>query len=240
LCNHSDAILQPACCHVDHSDIRNGNGLAWPIARRLGEPSLRRLGRTESRKDGWKVGGPSLRLRPKGMVWRLSPSQSKRLLIDTPSCHVPDRASGIRALVPLHTNSRHKRPNRRLITSSDLLKTVLATHKIGPLGQAPSCRCRRKSTFWDGFTLPYSCKIPPGRLLLPGGLGAARRGPCSMVGRSPFSPGLAGGWDERRQALNNHDHRRATLPILYRHIPDARGQLGRRNRCWTERRIGRS
>jgi hypothetical protein len=173
-----------------------------------------------------------------GVAFVAEPIQ--RLLIDTPSCHVPDRASGIRALVPLHTNSRHKRPNRRLITSSDLLKTVLATHKIGPLGQAPSCRCRRKSTFWDGFTLPYSCKIPPGRLLLPGGLGAARRGPCSMVGRSPFSPGLAGGWDERRQALNNHDHRRATLPILYRHIPDARGQLGRRNRCWTERRIGRS
>jgi len=31
--NHSDAILQPACCHVDHSGIRNGNGLALPVAR---------------------------------------------------------------------------------------------------------------------------------------------------------------------------------------------------------------
>jgi hypothetical protein len=31
--NHSDAILQSACCHVDHSGIRNGNGLASPVAR---------------------------------------------------------------------------------------------------------------------------------------------------------------------------------------------------------------
>src|SRR5215471_882348 len=46
----------------------------------------------------------------------------KPLLIDAPLCHVPDPVSGIRALVPLHTIGRHKRPNRRLITSPDLPK----------------------------------------------------------------------------------------------------------------------
>lgn len=40
LCNHGDAILQPACCHVDHSDIRNGNRLASPVSRRLGGPGV--------------------------------------------------------------------------------------------------------------------------------------------------------------------------------------------------------
>jgi hypothetical protein len=54
-----------------------------------------------------------------GICRRANP---KRLLIDTTSCHVPDRVSGIRALVPLHTNGWDKRPNRRLITSADLLK----------------------------------------------------------------------------------------------------------------------
>src|SRR5260370_40121248 len=51
----------------------------------------------------------------------------------------------------------------------------MLSHKVGPLGQAPSCRVSQKvNPLGRVHCSPTARTIPPGRLLPPGGLGAPR------------------------------------------------------------------
>jgi hypothetical protein len=102
----------------------------------------------------------------------------------------------------------------------------MLSQKVNLLGQVASCGCPGSPPFGTGTLFPYSRKIPPGRLLLPGDLGA-RWEVADLIAINQDSPAQAEAAGSRKPDICGHLEARGDTTDAKRVGPRAPLFLGR-------------